>query len=637
MQQHSNMSQSQVNNTPDKPVASNPQALQIQQLRAELWLERCLNELQRRVNDCLACAFTHQKTAPDAEAEIFQTLVQELSVALKTTNVAIAIKSASPTNGNETVNAGKESARVSETTFQICYVAAKPLTKDAKPPAITLPSGQTLCWQLKQVISLADLQHLQRQHAQIAWVLENQDFACWLIVLESPPQFPDLESLPPNLQRQLIECSLAATACALANLRQLQLLTLQSQQLETRNRELLRINQLKSEFLANTSHEIRTPLSSILGFTHLLQAQGYNPDNLRHQEYLNIILSSGQHLLALINDILDLSKIEANQLEVQKETVDIAEICRSAMGLVKEKASNKNLQLQLNIDPNATTLVADPLRIKQMLFNLLSNALKFTSKGTLGLQVKQKGIFIHFTVWDTGTGIAKEKQPLLFQPYFQIANVVAGRQEGTGLGLALTQKLAELHGGWVEFQSELNHGSQFTIVLPLTAAANETETKQEPSQPEQTVAPPQKEQAISSSSSASSPQPGTNRAAATEPIMLVEDNFHNAKLMTTYLRKLGYQVTWVNNAAQMWEALKTGLPVLILMDVNLPDVDGLTLIKQLQAQAHLCKIPVIAQTAMAMKGDRENCLAAGAVDYISKPIDLKALAALVAKYSDRDH
>lgn len=639
MQQRSSVPERklEIDATSEKVFTKNPEALPIEQLHGELWLERCLNQLQHRVNDCLVCV-TNQKTTQESVAEILQTVVQELSIALGS-GVAIAL---ADTHASDL-------SCVSEPTFRICYVA--PIqqaqisnAKDAKrtDPVVILETGN-IGLKLGQVITLKDLQHLQSQKLQSAWSLQDdQGVVYWLIAASSdypvtPPLQSDLESealktgdrrqpsdleseaLKTQMQSQLMERSLTAAVLAVTQLRRLQAALLQCQQLEVRNRELVQTNQLKSEFLANTSHEIRTPLSSILGFTHLLQAQGYSPDNLRHQEYLNIILSSGQHLLAVINDILDLSKIEANQLEVQWESVNVPVLCRSVIALVREKASDKGLELCLELDANVTTMVADSLRLKQMLFNLLSNALKFTSFGKVGLQVKHKDNFLHFTVWDTGIGISKEEQTQLFQPYSQIANVVAGRQEGTGLGLALTQKLAELHSGWVEVQSELNRGSRFTVVLPskLTSTAEaggEVHTDslgESPPVPPALLSPPAK-----------------------APILLVEDNIHNAKLMTTYLKKLGYQVIWVQNASEMWQALVGRQPALILMDVHLPDVDGLTLLQQLQAHEDYQTIPVIAQTAMAMKGDRESCLAAGAIDYISKPIDLKTLAHLVSKYSD---
>lgn len=634
MHQHSNMPERIHRDAVD--IANQPEALQVQQLLADLWLERGLNELQSHLNRCLISAFQNQKSPKAVETEIFQTLVQQLSRIFKTDTVAIALPGGlSPLAFMEATGIHESCPSQIEPEYQICYVV-----EAATPTTLTL-NTKKINLQLHERLTLKDLQYLQNQKPPLAWAIQEQSDVTvgWLIAVTPSlqPNATFADKLKIQLQPQLIAQSLSATMLAISQIKRLQALTLQHQQLDRHNCELARTNQLKSEFLANTSHEIRTPLSSILGFTHLLLAKGYNPGNLRHQEYLNIILTSGQHLLALINDILDLSKIEANQLEVNKETVNIAELCRSVIGLVKEKASNKNLQLQLDINNNATTLVADSLRLKQMLFNLLSNALKFTNKGAVGLQVQPKGVYIHFTVWDTGTGIAKEKQPKLFQPYFQISNVVAGSQEGTGLGLALTQKLAQLHGGWIELQSEINRGSQFTIVLPLTDAVATSENVEQLQQLESRnrdrIAQIEQAKLPAADLLDSRSAPLVTRRA----IMLVEDNFHNAKLMTTYLRKLGYLVTWVNSAAQMWEALKKEQPAVILMDVHLPDVDGLTLVQQLQTYEQYRKIPVIAQTAMAMKGDRETCLAAGAVDYISKPIDLKALANLVLKYSDPDH
>ena len=182
----------------------------------------------------------------------------------------------------------------------------------------------------------------------------------------------------------------AMCAAALSQLEQIESLQQEAQHFNNRNQELQRTNQLKNQFLANTSHEIRTPLSSIIGFTHLLLALGYDPSRQRHHEYLNIIQSSGKHLLALINDILDLSKIEANQLEVNWETIDLPQLCRNVLALVKEKAANKGLQMQFDIDSSIKNMVADPLRLKQILLNLLFNAVKFTKTGTVGLEVNSK-------------------------------------------------------------------------------------------------------------------------------------------------------------------------------------------------------------------------------------------------------
>jgi signal transduction histidine kinase/ActR/RegA family two-component response regulator len=453
----------------------------------------------------------------------------------------------------------------------------------------------------------AHLKSMSNTEWQSAWKLsDHQGELGWLVSVSAPAI--GSESLFLQLRSQLVTCAIAQV---MPILRQAQRI----QKLQAENRDLQKVSQVKSEFLANTSHEIRTPLSSILGFTHLLREQGYNPSSLRHQEYLKIILSSGQHLLALINDILDLSKIEANQLSLQVETIEVKPLCKIALKLVKEKANDKGLSLKLSISPEVHTIVADPLRLKQMLFNLLSNALKFTEQGAVGLRVHQVEDQLLFTVWDSGTGISEEQQKLLFRPYTQLSNAAHG--EGTGLGLALTQKLAELHGGCVSMTSVLNEGSEFTIALPLQAESTELSELETAALP----TPPVRH------------TPKRRRPNRSYHILLVEDNAHNARLLITYLCKLGYEVTWAKDSQEMWQSLKQSLPALILMDIHLPGIDGLALTKELMAQKRYQCIPIIVQTAMAMKGDRERCLEAGACDYVSKPIDLAELAQMVAKYS----
>ncbi|RUR73033.1 hypothetical protein PCC6912_58800 [Chlorogloeopsis fritschii PCC 6912] len=237
---------------------------------------------------------------------------------------------------------------------------------------------------------------------------------------------------------------------------------------------------------------------------------------------------------------------------------------------------------------------------------------------------------MHFTVWDTGTGISQEHQAELFQPYFQIASAIVSREEGTGLGLAVTQKLAELHGGWVEVESEVERGSRFTIVLPLNQAEVEEEGERR-RQGETTEVALQ----VSTPQLYGELPPEHLHTITLNPsteILLVENDPPNAKLMQNYLESLGYQVICVKNAAQMWEVLNQVKPGIILLDVHLPDKNGLLVVKQLRTDRNYQAIPVIAQTAMAMKGDRETCLAAGFHDYISKPIDLPLLATLVSKY-----
>ncbi|MBE9006772.1 response regulator [Fortiea sp. LEGE XX443] len=582
MQQYSSLPEqnSQVDATPTLLAT-------IQQLQAELWLERSLNKLQSRLNDYLLSASVMTVQVGTTEADIFQTVVNELDIALNNSRVAIAL------------------SQVQATFAKVCYVSSSPC-----PVVEVMPKkGKKLRLKLAQVIEIEDLQHLVNQQPPSAWPLASDSgIVGWLIIPQAPREL--LTASQVQLKPQLLTRVTQQCTDALAQLQQIQSWQQHSQNIGSSNQELERTNQLKNQFLANTSHEIRTPLSSIIGFTHLLLAQGYEPTKERHQEYLNIIQSSGKHLLALINDILDLSKIEANQLEVQQEEVNVPELCRNVLSLVKEKAANKGLKLRLELDPTVKTLVADPLRLKQMLLNLLFNAVKFTQTGAVGLQVLPQDATVHFTVWDTGIGISKINQAQLFQPYFQIANSVTSRDEGTGLGLVVTRKLAEIHGGSVEVESEVNSGSRFTIILPIKPVMDMSDKADE-----EDIAP-------------SSPLAFSTNSE----ILLVEDDLSNGELMQTYLKRLGYCVTWSKNATQMWSILSQLQPGVILIDVQLPDENGLNVVQQLRQQPQYQMIPVIAQTAMAMKGDRETCLAAGVNEYISKPIDLPLLAKLVSKY-----
>jgi signal transduction histidine kinase/CheY-like chemotaxis protein len=630
MQQYSSLSEqnSQID-------ANSTDLTTILQIRAELWLERSLNNLQNRLNECLVSAFTTNQQVVVPEAEIFQTVVNELHSALKTAKVAVAL------------------IQPEQTSCKVCYVSPSP-TPHSQPPVVEIVGNKRkkLHLKLKKVIDIQYLQTLENQQPPLAWQLRDNTGVVigWLMIATLPLSSGDetLEGACAKLTSQLM--SRAAQCCntTISQTRNIVSLQQQCHSLKRFNQDLTRINHLKNQFLANTSHEIRTPLSSIIGFTQLLLAKGYDPTQERHQEYLNIIQSSGKHLLALINDILDLSKIEANQLEVQYETVNVPSLCQNVFALLKEKAASKSLKLHLDLDPNVTTLVADPLRLKQMLLNLLFNAMKFTSTGTIGLQVKTDGLFVYFTVWDTGRGISTEHQANLFRPYFQITSTTS-RDEGTGLGLTVTQKLAELHGGRVEVESEVDRGSRFTIILPQKQVEGDKKIEKDEELQEDNLTPQYANCTPVATPRASTtresrpthwlltsnpPTDLTPRFPTSNPnILLVEDNLPNGQMMQTYLERLAYQVTWVKNATELWEALEHPLPAVILMDIDLPDGNSLELVHLLRENQQYQDIPIVAQTAMAMKGDRETCIASGFNDYISKPIDLELLATIVSKYS----
>jgi len=600
----------------------------IEQLRAELWLERSLNQLQSRLNNCLTLAMSYEENSPSAKGhpplttsyqehiqakqeEIFQAVVNELSIALNSSilgfsaprEVAIAI------------------VQPQKTVCKICCISSSStINSKTSSLAVTVRKAKKLGLKLNSEIELEDLQHLESQKPQTAWCLANESLGIvgWIITsVKSPADSSSDVRIVDQILNLIAKTAVVCTA-ALSQIKQIESLQQERLHFKNRNQELQRTNQLKNQFLANTSHEIRTPLSSIIGFTHLLLAQGYDPTKQRHHEYLNIIQSSGKHLLALINDILDLSKIEANQLEVNWEEIDVPQLCRNVLALVKEKAANKGLQMRLDIDSKIKNMVADPLRLKQILLNLLFNAVKFTKTGTVGLEVNGKNDLMYFTVWDTGIGISKENQSELFQPYFQIFNErhVNG-EEGTGLGLTVTRKLAEIHSGWVEVESVVNKGSRFTIVIPV-------EQNSRSGQETDTVTKHQAEIDKNSNVLASSKYSSN--------ILLVEDDAPNAELIKTYLERLEYKITWVKNASQMWNALSKQDYSVILIDIVLPDANGITLVKQLRKHHQYSNICIIAQTAMAMKGDRDTCLEAGVNDYICKPIDLPLLATMLSQY-----
>lgn len=269
---------------------------------------------------------------------------------------------------------------------------------------------------------------------------------------------------------QDIEQIAAALALMLHNFKNnqyLEELRDQTKILEAAKQLLETSNQAKSIFIANMSHELRTPITGILGFSRLLSEQIFGPLNEKQLQYIDGIYSSTEHLLSLINDLLDLSKIETGHEELYLEKIIIEKLCQQALSLVREQALQKGLELILDIAPNLTTCLADYRRCKQILVNLLFNAVKFTETGSITLKVEQTPDFIRFLVIDTGIGVSEANQDLLFQPFCQFASNITREYKGTGLGLALSLKLAKLHRGDISVASQLGSGSCFTLSLPV--------------------------------------------------------------------------------------------------------------------------------------------------------------------------
>lgn len=384
------------------------------------------------------------------------------------------------------------------------------------------------------------------------------------------------------------------------------------------NAEMERALRLKDEFLANMSHELRTPLNAILGITESLLEQISGSLNEKQQKYLQTVLESAQHLLELINDILDLAKINAGRIELDISRVDINSVIHTSMRMIRELAQKKGLNVNLEVDPTVIATWADERRLKQMLVNLLSNAVKFTPKGgEIGLIIhgNKSDQVLNFTVWDTGIGIKQEDIRLLFQPFVQLDAGLARGSQGTGLGLVLVSQMARLHGGSVTVESEPQQGSRFTITIPWV-----TMEKQDRSLRETHLQPPVIESSVE------------KKPAKDNLILLVEDTDAVTMLISDYLKRHGYKVVTARDGFEGIARINETVPDLILMDVMMPELDGIETTRRIRTQLGLSHIPIIALTALAMAGDRERCLEAGMNGYLSKPVKLKELLETIEHY-----
>ncbi|RMH72384.1 MAG: PAS domain-containing protein [Cyanobacteria bacterium J007] len=371
-------------------------------------------------------------------------------------------------------------------------------------------------------------------------------------------------------------------------------------------------NRAKSEFLAQMSHEIRTPLNGVLGLSQILQREIFGPLNPKQREYINRIKDSGDHLLELINDILDLSKIEAGKAQLQYSAIEVAQLCKYCLKIVQERAYERGLQLTTDIDPQVRTLVGDERRLKQILLNLLSNAVKFTPEGQVSLRVEKTPPGLRITVADTGIGIAPEDLPLVFEPFHQIQNDLNAKTQGTGLGLALSRDLARLHGGDLDAESTPGQGSRFHLYLPdLPSGYLPPEPSEEADRVDLTAELSRR----------------TGRVAIVEPDRSTEI------LLRDYLQALGCEIEIVTDSDRLFEESAEIVPDLILLDVSWSNFSRRQQwLSQLRDRAAWQGIPAIAIAAMAMAGDRDRVLEAGATDYLTKPIQLEQLDRLLLQY-----
>ena len=401
---------------------------------------------------------------------------------------------------------------------------------------------------------------------------------------------------------------------------------LHSRELELRNREVERATQLKSQFLANMSHELRTPLNAIIGFSKLLIEPRNGDLSVKQKRFLQHILSGSRHLLDLINDILDLSKIEAGRMELDKEEFLVVQATAEVLSVVKPLGQARQITILECLDASVS-VYADRVRFKQVLYNLLSNAVKFTGKdGTVSVTAKVEGGCMQISVADTGIGIQPDDQLVIFEEFRQVGETARGIKEGTGLGLAITRRIVEQHGGRMWVNSELGKGSCFTFTLPTRCDHNTVNADALP-----VAVVPQSSPAHARPILDGVPSliellvPARAASGRLQPLILVvDDDAASRELLVDYLESAGYETMCLSRGVDAIETSRKLHPDAVILDILLPDKNGWEVLRELNENTETRLIPVICVTIV---DEKALGLMLGASAYMVKPIEKEGLLA----------
>jgi signal transduction histidine kinase/ActR/RegA family two-component response regulator len=444
-------------------------------------------------------------------------------------------------------------------------------------------------------------------------VLIHYSYKLYLDKLEEKRQhLVDIQKMNADLERKVLERT--------------EQLEIVNQKLQHSNADLKRADSLKSEFLANMSHELRTPLNAIIGFSELLLEKSFGSLNEDQRDHVADILSSGRHLLELINDILDLSKIEAGKMTLSVERFELGPVFEEAAALLRVEAARKRLDLVVDIEDFDQVVTADRSKIKQILYNLLSNAVKFTpSKGRVCMTGERDGERLRLTVSDTGIGIPEEDRARIFEAFTQVDGSHSRRYQGTGLGLTLVKKYVDMHSGHLEVESVVGAGTRFTITLPLLVAGSDLLPAY--------VADDHESRALVGPSEGELTAELVAADHGNAPIILVvEDDENNLRIVADLLRSDNYRVCEAVTGEDALDVVRDIRPDLILMDIGLPHMDGLEVVRILKSRNETAAIPIVALRAHEMPADERRALMAGCSGSITKPIDKKRFTRQVAEF-----